>query len=190
MPIIHITQNDAGQTLEKFLKKLLPNAALALIHTLLRKKRVRVNDETVEKKYRLVPGDTVSIALSEEDFSRLSERTPKRLYQQRQLETDTIVYEDRGLLIINKNPGIAVHPGDHKSDEPSLIELVHDYLSDRLNSLTFRPALVHRLDRDTSGLIIIAKTKPVLDRMSKAFRESTVQKTYLAVTVGEPSQDS
>ena len=63
---------------------------------------------------------------------------------------------------------------------------MHDYLGDRVGSLTFRPSLAHRLDRDTTGAIIIAKTRPALDRLASDLREHKVEKTYLAVCLGTP----
>ena len=84
---------------------------------------------------------------------------------QSKLVKSSILYEDEFFLVINKIPGLNVHPGDHKTKEVSLIEMVQDYLSGRYNTLSFRPALVHRIDRDTSGAIMIAKDKPTLESL-------------------------
>lgn len=62
-------------------------------------------------------------------------------------------------MVVNKPPGINVHAGDHKTTESNIIDQVQDYLQGRYDSLTFRPALVHRIDRDTSGCLLIAKDK-------------------------------
>jgi 23S rRNA-/tRNA-specific pseudouridylate synthase len=94
------------------------------------------------------------------------------------------VYEDGDLLIVNKEPGILVHPGDFKTKELSLIAMVQDYLGDKLNSLTFKPSLVHRIDKDTSGIVLIAKTKPALDSMLSALQNNRIEKKYLAICKG------
>ncbi len=68
-------------------------------------------------------------------------------------------------MVVNKPSGLNVHPGDHKSDESSLIEQVQDSLGNQYNSLTFRPSLVHRIDRETSGCVMIAKDKQSLESL-------------------------
>lgn len=77
-----------------------------------------------------------------------------------------------------------VHPGDFKTTELSLIAMVHDYLGDQLNSLTFKPSLIHRIDKDTSGIILIAKTKPCLDVMLRQLQDDKIDKRYLAICSG------
>jgi 23S rRNA pseudouridine955/2504/2580 synthase len=189
---IILEDDDAHQTLEKFLKKLLPNAALGLIYSLVRKKRVRVDGQVTDKKLRLEPGMTVTLDLPDADYAELrrveAKKTPVR---GETLDKRWILYEDAALLVVNKPAGMAVHPGDHKSTEASLIELVQDYCAmGKKSSLTFRPSLAHRIDRDTSGIVVIAKTKPALDKITKAFRDRAVSKKYLAVTVGAPAEMS
>lgn len=77
------------------------------------------------------------------------------------------------MLVVNKDPWINVHPWDHKSTEVSLIEQIHDYLWNKLNSLTFKPSLAHRIDRDTSGIVIIAKDKNLLTQLVNDFKNHT-----------------
>ena len=81
-----------------------------------------------------------------------------------------------------------VHPGDHKTKEVSLIELVQDYLGEKYNSLSFKPALVHRIDRDTSGVIMIAKEKKVLDALLALLQSGKIEKIYHAVVRGTPEK--
>lgn len=88
--------------------------------------------------------------------------------------------------MINKNPGLNVHPGDHKTKEVSLIEMVQDYLSGKYNTLSFRPALVHRIDRDTSGAIIIAKDKSTLESLLSLLQSGKIEKIYHTIVVGVP----
>lgn len=98
-----------------------------------------------------------------------------------------MLFEDPSVLVVNKPAGVNVHPGDHKSDEASLIEAVTDYFQGKFDTLTFRPSLVHRIDRDTSGAVVIAKTKPALDRLLDALQNDKFDKTYAAVTSDSPN---
>jgi 23S rRNA-/tRNA-specific pseudouridylate synthase len=83
-----------------------------------------------------------------------------------------------------------VHPGDHKTLEVSLIELVDDYYAGKLNSLTFKPSLIHRIDRDTSGVVMIAKKKNILTQLSSDFKNHTnLKKTYFAIVIGKVSRN-
>jgi 23S rRNA-/tRNA-specific pseudouridylate synthase len=84
-------------------------------------------------------------------------------------------------LVINKEPWINVHPWDHKTKESNIISQVQDYLWNKLNSLTFKPSLVHRIDRDTSWILIIWKKKDILTRLVADFKEhKKVKKIYYA----------
>jgi RluA family pseudouridine synthase len=102
-----------------------------------------------------------------------------------------IVFEDADLFIINKNTGMNVHPGDHKTKETNVIAQVQDYLGDKLHSLTFKPSLIHRIDRDTSGILMIAKKKEILIKLVNDFKShEKVKKTYYAVVLGKLSRES
>lgn len=151
-----------------------------------------MDGKAVEKKLRLEPGMTVTIDIPAPDYAELRRAETKKIPTRGEtLDRRWIVYEDAGMVIVNKPAGIAVHPGDHKSDEASLITLVQDYCATgKKASLTFKPSLAHRIDRETSGIIVVAKTKPVLDKLTKAFRDRAVSKKYLAVTVGAPAEAS
>ena len=166
-----ITSNDAGQRLDKFLKKLMPNAALSLIYKLNRKNNVKVNRKREDNEYKLEEGDNVQLYVKDEEYEILTVvKVPIPV-----IGTDTrdglnpkdIVYEDGDLLIVNKNPGVIVHPGDFKTTELSLIAQVQDYLGAKLNSLTFKPSL---------------------DVMLKALQSNKIEKIYLAVCLGVPPE--
>ncbi|MDD5197953.1 MAG: RluA family pseudouridine synthase [Candidatus Gracilibacteria bacterium] len=185
-----ITSNDANQRLDKFLKKLLPNAALSLIYKLNRKNSVKVNRKREDNEYKIQEGDSIELFVKDEEYAMLtavtksvSQRTDKE-----RLDIKDIVYEDGDLLIVNKNPGTIVHPGDFKTTELSLIAQAQDYLGEKLSSLTFKPSLIHRIDKDTSGIVMIAKTKPSLDVMLGALQSNKIEKVYLAVCLGTPPE--
>ncbi len=91
---------------------------------------------------------------------------------------------------MNKAPGVIVHPGDFKTTNLSLIAQVQDYLGTKLTSLTFKPSLIHRIDKDTSGIVMIAKTKPSLDVMLASLQSNKIEKVYLAICLGTPTQMS
>ena len=187
MHTISVSGDDAGQRIDRFLRKLFPRASLTLIYSCIRKRRILLNGAKPKINTVLADGDTIEIRMSEKDFTDLSRETPaERPRASARLDPSSILYEDGVLLIVNKDAGMTVHPGDHRTSELSLIQLVHDYLGDRVGSLTFRPSLVHRLDRDTTGVIMIAKTRATLDTLSRDMREHDMEKIYVAVCVGTP----
>lgn len=194
-----ITSNDADQRLDKFLKKLLPNASLSYIYKLIRKWNIKVlsleGKKTKQNKdYKILKWEAVQIFVSDSDIAELSKPTASLdapLPWDIKLSKSDIAYEDDDLLIVNKNPGVNVHPGDHKTLEVSLIELVDDYYAGRLNSLTFKPSLIHRIDRDTSWIVMIAKQKQILTQLSADFKNHTnLTKTYFAIVLGRVSRNT
>ncbi|EKE26089.1 MAG: Pseudouridine synthase [uncultured bacterium (gcode 4)] len=184
MKIFKIEENDANQRLDKFLKKLLKNSSLSLIYKINRKNKVKVNSKREDNEYKLQANDEIKLFLNDDEYDKLSV-TPPELFSAPRSDFDSknIIYEDKCLLIINKDPWVIVHPGDFKTSELSLIEQVHDYLWNKLNSLTFKPSLVHRIDKDTSWIIIIAKTKSSLDFMLKELQTDRIDKYYLAICI-------
>jgi len=190
MKKIIIESNDANQRLDKFLKKLFPNATLGLIFKLNRKEKIKINSKRKDNEYKLQEWDEIKIFISDEDYNILSKQKEIEHIIDIKLDKKDIIMEDSDILVINKNPWVIVHPWDHKTKEVSLIEQVQDYLWDKLNSLTFKPALVHRIDKDTSGIIIIAKTKPALDSLLKDLQSNKIEKYYLAICLWNPTNES
>ncbi|MDD4151121.1 MAG: RluA family pseudouridine synthase [Candidatus Gracilibacteria bacterium] len=184
-----IGENDANQRLDKFLKKLFPSATRSLIYKLNRKGNIKINGKKQDNEYKIQIGEEIKIFVSDDDFKKMSEEEIKEISINQEfrekLDKKDIVFEDAGLLVINKNPGINVHPGDHKTKELSLIALVQDYFSGKLDSLTFKPSLIHRIDRDTSGIIMIAKKKNILDSMLSQLQKNKIKKTYFAIIFGK-----
>lgn len=180
-----ITENDAGQRLDKFLKKLLPNASASLIYKFNRKDKIKVNGKKQDNEYKLLIWDIVKVFLLDWDFETLTKKeTQKPLETREKFDTKNIVYEDGDILVINKEPWINVHPGDYKTKESNIISQIQDYLWNKLNSLTFKPSLVHRIDRDTSGILIIWKKKDILTKLVADFKEhKKVKKIYYAIVL-------
>lgn len=191
-----ITSNDADQRLDKFLKKLFINASLSFVYKLIRKGKIKVitlewKKTKQDNEYKLRSWEKLQVFLHDAEIKELSQKKDiwPLVSTSVKLSKQDIVLEDEWLLIINKNSGLNVHPGDHKTKEVSLIEQVEDYYGGKLNSFTFKPSLIHRIDRDTSGIIMIAKTKNILTRLSADFKKhSAIKKTYFALVVWKLSR--
>ncbi len=108
--------------------------------------------------------------------------------KQKEIVELDILYEDEYLMVVNKPAGINVHAGDHKTKESNIIDQVQDYLQGRYDSLTFRPALVHRIDRDTSGCLLIAKDKSVLETLLTELQAHDMEKVYHTIVLGIPTK--
>lgn len=177
-----IQENDAGQRLDKFLKKLLKNASSSLIYKLNRKWKIKVNNKKEDNEYKLQINDEVKIFLNDAEFNLLTKDIQKNYKTNEKFNKKHIVYEDGDILVINKEPWINVHPWDHKTKESNIISQIQDYLWNKLNSLTFKPSLAHRLDRDTSGILIIWKKKEALKKLVSDFKDhKKLKKTYYAI---------
>lgn len=196
MKLFKIEENDADQRLDKFLRKLFPSATRSLIYKFNRKDKIKIKFEGSEWKfkkrdneYKIQVWDEIKIFLRDEDFDLLTKdpdaekkKKEKIHIWKNKFNKKDIVYEDGDLLVINKNPGINVHPWDFKTKESNIIAQVQDYLWDKLNSLTFKPSLAHRIDRDTSWILIIAKKKNALSKLVSDFKShEKIKKTYYAI---------
>lgn len=177
-----ITGNEADQRLDRFLRKLLRDEALSAIYRMVRTRQVTVNGRKSRPDARLAEGDVVRLA------SGPSTTQPKPQRSIPSARRDfRVVYEDDALLAVNKPAGLLVHAGDEGDGRNTLIEQVLAFLErrgDRPASPTFRPGLAHRLDRDTSGLVLIGKTFPALKSLTEQIRARTVRKLYLALALG------
>lgn len=161
------------------------------IYKLLRTGKVKVNKKKMREDYRLQIGDEVYFF-----FDTIDGTVPSPIVPSHPIHTllsDSLtspLYQDPYLFIINKPAGVNVHPWDHKTKERSLIEAVHDMLWDAYTSLTFRPSLVHRIDRDTSGCVMIALEKSTLEGLLEQLRSHTIEKIYHTIVLGTMSQES
>lgn len=193
--------SDAWQRLDKFIKKYLPNAPLGGIYKMLRTGKIKVNGKKKDQTYKIELEDTIQFWFPDEELASLKEEVWSSKEMENQelsksipLGTKTknqelsILYEDEYLLVVNKPAGMNVHPGDHKTKEVSLIELVQDYLGGKHDSLTFKPALVHRIDRDTSGCVLIAKEKETLELLLEQLQTHKIEKVYHAITLWIPEK--
>lgn len=180
MQKIEITANEAPQRIDRFLDKYLNNAGKSVIYRLLRKNIVRINGKRIKENEILQIGDIVSISLSEAQISELQKELPKFSVERLNLE---IIYEDDEILIVEKPVGILTHP-DKNEYKNTLATFVQMYLSS-LCTKTFRPAPIQRLDKNTSGLVLFAKTYNALQFFNEQMRNRTIVKKYLAVVEGK-----
>lgn len=176
---IKITENEAKQRLDRFLRKYLPNFQLGDIYKLFRNKRVKVNNKREKENYMLQLNDTLQLYISEP----IQKEPIEAVVSAKPID---IVYEDENLLLINKPFGLLTHP-DSPGENDTLIDRALYYISKQEGytpSPTFTPSTCNRLDRNTGGIVIVAKTYKALKSANKLIREKGIQKLYLCVVKG------
>jgi len=172
--LLEVSPEFAGQRIDNFLRTQLKGVPKTLIYRILRKGEVRVNKGRIKPEYKLQAGDVVRVPplrLAERD-----EPAPLALGLLERLEK-AIVYEDKALIVLNKPAGIAVHGGSGLNY--GVIEAFRQLRPDAKDI-----ELVHRLDRDTSGLLMIAKKRSMLRHLHEALRGDGVDKRYMALVRG------
>lgn len=175
---IQVDEKNYYSRLDTFIRKNFPELKLGAIYSLIRKGFVKVNEKRIKKNnYLLNIGDTVKIILNEEKIEDIKRPLMPSL-KPRAMKFD-IIYEDKDLLVINKPPKVSVHPGN-KEEKVTIIEGVMYY-----SQGDFEPHLVHRLDKLTSGVMIIAKSKQTAREISYLIQGRESKKIYLALLVGE-----
>lgn len=170
---VRIDEDAAGQRVDNFLHRELPGVPRGRVYRLLRRGEVRVNGGRVRAEYRLEAGDEVRIPpvrLREEGAAPPGERAAAML--------ENVLFEDKRLLVIDKPAGVAVHGGSGISH--GVVELLRAARPD-LKDLS----LVHRLDRETSGCLVLAKRRSALRALHEKFRQGVVEKNYLALVAGD-----
>ena len=170
-------EGDAGQRLDNFLVRVLKGVPRTHIYRLLRKGEVRVNSRRAKPDQRLEAGDRVRLPPIRRPEGAAEGPRPASASLQKLL-TDAIVYEDADLLVVNKPAGVAVHGGSGMSH--GVIEALRSARPE-LRELD----LVHRLDRETSGCLIVAKKRSALRDLHAQLREGTTEKRYLALVCGK-----
>lgn len=171
--IVEVDEGSEGQRVDNFLVRELPGVPKTRIYRLLRKGEIRVNKGRVKAATRLALGDQVRIPPIV--IREPAEVKAPHSMQQRLLSS--ILFEDKELLVINKPSGVAVHGGSGLSF--GVIEALRGARSDLADL-----ALAHRIDRETSGVLVMTKRRSALRRLHEAFREERVSKVYLALVAG------
>ncbi|QMV14957.1 23S rRNA pseudouridine(955/2504/2580) synthase RluC [Vibrio spartinae] len=174
---VNIDEDIAGQRIDNFLRNKLKNIPKSVVYRILRKGEVRVNKKRIKPEYKLQPGDVIRIppvTLPQSDTTQ--EPLSTKLEKVSELE-QCILFEDDALLVLNKPSGTAVHGGSGLKF--GVIEALR----------ALRPQarfleLVHRIDRDTSGILLVAKKRSALRHLQAQFRDKSVQKDYNALVMG------
>ncbi|MBQ8689939.1 MAG: RluA family pseudouridine synthase [Clostridia bacterium] len=180
-----IKKNDSGQRLDKFITKTL-QLPMSLLYKSIRTKKIKVNRKRAEANMILAEGDTVQCFLAEEWFKKevsgdsLSAIIPKL----------SMIYEDENILLVDKRPGVSVHE-DESGSTNTLITHILAYLFQKGeynpdDEQSFTPALCNRIDRNTGGIVIAAKTAAALRIMNEKIKAREIDKFYLAAVHGVP----
>lgn len=188
MKSVTIGKNDANQRLDKFLTKSCPDLPKALMYKYIRIKRIKVNGKRAEISTRLNVGDVVDMYINDEFFIR-KETVYDFMSASKNID---IVYEDHNILLLNKKVGLLCHPDDNEYID-NLIARVKRYLfeSKKWNpddESSFTPALVNRIDRNTSGIVICAKNAESLRILNQKMKDRELHKHYLCVVFGTPKK--
>ena len=183
-----IGRNDAGQRLDRFVSKAAPLIPESLLQKTLRKKDIKINGRPAKGEARLAEGDTVRVYLPDEFFEAPREENAWRKITAPRLD---IVYEDENILLVDKRPGLAVHPHDGAEYGRTLIDHIQSYLYQKREwrpreENAFTPALCNRIDRNTGGIVIAAKTAEALRVMNQKIKDREIDKRYLAIVEGTP----
>jgi len=179
----HRLKADPNQSLiriDRFLNDRLPNVSRSKIQSGIKSGFVKVNGEMVKSNYKIKPFDEVLVALPEppRDDEVKGEHIPIN-----------IEYEDDHILIVNKEPGMVVHPAYNNWEGTLVNALVWHFENlPEMKNNSGRPGLVHRIDKDTSGLLVIAKTELAMEKLAKQFYDHSIERTYYAVVWGEPEE--
>ncbi len=144
---------------DKFLMNFIENATRNKIQQAAKKGNIWVNDTLVKQNYKVKAGDEIKVLFEHPPYEFLL--TPENIPLD-------IVYEDEALLVVNKSPGMVVHPG-HGNYSGTLINALVYHFDNLPNNSSERPGLVHRIDKDTSGLLVVAKTEAAMTHLAKQF---------------------
>ncbi len=185
-----INKNDAGQRLDKYLTKSFPLLPQSLMYKYIRSKRIKVNGKRSEISYRLQLDDVVSLYINDEFFAPAQ---PKYDFLGAG-KSIKIVYEDENIILVDKPAGLLSHP-DEGEYVDTAITRVKRYLYENGeynpdDETSFAPALVNRIDRNTSGIIIAAKNAAALRILNEKLKNRELHKLYLCVVIGKPKSES
>jgi len=176
---------DPGQSLlriDKFLSVRIENASRTRIQAAANAGNILVNNRTVKPNYRVKPGDVVQVVLPNppREIELIPENIPLN-----------ITYEDDDVVVVNKEPGMVVHPA-YGNYTGTLVNALMWHFRDLplFSTGELRPGLVHRIDKNTSGILVIAKNELALNRLSKQFFDRTTGRNYIAMVWGTPKPSS
>ena len=172
-----VSAEDAGQRLDRFLVSQLPELSRARIQSLMDEGRVQVDGASRRASHRVAPGEHVAVEIP----------PPQPAGVEAEAIPLDVLYEDADVAVVNKPAGMIVHPGAGANAGTLVAALLHRFGSGGLSTIggPLRPGIVHRLDKQTSGAIIIARTDEAHRKLVEDFQERLVQKTYVALLHGK-----
>ena len=174
-----VPKGQAALRIDKYLMGLIQNATRNKIQTAATEGNIFVNDAAVKSNYKVKGYDVVRVMLTHPPYENhiIPENIPL-----------DIVYEDDTLLLINKLPGMVVHPG-HGNYTGTLVHALAYHFDNLPMNSSERPGLVHRIDKDTSGLLVIAKTEAAMSHLAKQFEAKTSEREYVALVWGNVAEE-
>ncbi|AKU91506.1 RluA family pseudouridine synthase [Vulgatibacter incomptus] len=175
-----ISEDEAGQRIDKLARRLLAEVPLSGIFKMIRTKRIRVNGKRTQNDYLLQAGDVVEFRVVQPGPSGVPLPPKPRVHK---LPEVPILYEDDSVLAVDKPGGMAVHPGSGIKGG-TLVDWARHYLQVDEEQKEFKPSPAHRLDRETSGVILVAKKRKAMVRLTEIFTEGAAHKRYLALVKG------
>jgi 23S rRNA pseudouridine1911/1915/1917 synthase len=178
---IHLSVQQAADRLDHWLAEQVPHLSRSQLQKLIRQDQVLLNERPARPSTTIQPGDLITLYLP----------APAPTILQPETVALEVVYEDEDLVVINKPAGMVVHPAYGHTSGTLVNALLARYpelanLVDPDSATTARPGIVHRLDQDTSGLMIVARTPAALQQLQQQFKSHAVEKIYLALVFGHP----
>ncbi len=174
-----VPKGQAFLRIDKYLMLMVPNATRNKIQNAATNGDIYVNDIPVKSNYKVKPLDVIRILLSHPPFENRVDPEDIPL---------DIVYEDDALLLINKPPNFVVHPG-HGNYTGTLVNALAFHFENLPLNSSERPGLVHRIDKDTSGLLVVAKTEAAMTHLAKQFEDKTSEREYIALVWGNVKEE-
>ncbi len=165
---------------DKFLMNFIENATRNKIQQAAKEGNILVNDVAVKSNHKVKPKDVVRVVLGYPPHENLLVAEDLPIH---------IVYEDDDVMVVNKEPGMVVHPG-HGNYSGTLVNGLIHHIENLPKNSNERPGLVHRIDKDTSGLLVVAKTEKAMTHLSKQFFDKTTERLYYALVWGNVAEDS
>ena len=171
-----VSSEEAGERLDSFLGSRIAERSRSAVNRLVREGFARVNGESVKPRYAVKPGDRIVFHFGDDEPGS-AELLP------RPMPLD-ILYEDNDIIVVNKQPGVVVHPGAGNEDNTLVQGILAHCGRLAVQGAPLRPGIVHRLDRDTSGVILVAKGDIAYLRLIEQFKNHDLYKEYLALAYG------
>jgi len=173
------TEGQEPLRVDKFLMNFIENATRSKIQKAIKNESVLVNDKAIKANYKIKPHDVVRVVL---------EHPPhENLLVAEDLPLD-IIFEDEDVIVVNKSPGMVVHPG-HGNYSGTLVNGLIHHVENLPTNSNERPGLVHRIDKDTSGLLVVAKNENAMTKLAQQFFDKTTERLYYALVWGDVLED-